>query len=142
MSEKINSYCVVCGKGYHLCMSCKDAMSLAPYKVLTDTSEHYKIYQVIKGYNSKVYSKKEAKEILSNLDLTDKDTFIKSVLNKINEIMADVKAATTTKSNKDNINVEVTTTETSDVVETKDNVANATKSTTSRKKRVKSVETE
>ena len=91
MSETINSKCVVCGKGYHLCVSCKDAMKLRPYRVLTDTSEHYKIFQIIKAYNEGIYSKNDARKALSNIDISDKDTFVESVRNKINEILADDK---------------------------------------------------
>ena len=93
MAEKNNSTCAICGKGYHLCMSCKDKMKLTPWKVLTDTSEHYKIFQVVRGFCTGIYSKEDAKKALKNVDLSDKDTFIESVKNKIDEIMMDEESA-------------------------------------------------
>lgn len=94
MSEKNNSKCVVCGKGYYLCMSCKDKMKLSPYRVLTDTSEHYKILQIIKSYNEGIYNKKDAQKALSNIDVSDKDTYVESVRKTLDKILADDKDTT------------------------------------------------
>lgn len=91
MSEKNNSKCVVCGKCYYLCMSCKDKMKLRPYRVLTDTSEHYKIFQIIKAYNEGIYNKKDAQKALFNIDVSDKDTYVESVRKTLNKILADDK---------------------------------------------------
>lgn len=74
MAEKINATCSICGKGYHLCMSCHDMMSLTPWKKHTDTAEHYKIYQILHGYSTGVYTKAEAKTKLKNVDLSDFDS--------------------------------------------------------------------
>ena len=37
-------------------------MRLSPWKIHTDTAEHYKIYQIIHGLSTNAYSKAEAKE--------------------------------------------------------------------------------
>lgn len=105
MAEKINATCAICGKGYHLCMSCKDMISLTPWKKHTDTSEHYKIYQIIHGYSTKVYTKAEAKAKLKNVDLSDFDTLrdnIKSVITDIMDadVAAPVKKVTRTRKTK------------------------------------------
>lgn len=93
MAEKINATCAICGKGYHLCMSCKDMISLTPWKKHTDTSEHYKIYQIIHGYSTKVYTKAEAKDKLKKVDLSDFDTLRDNIKSVITDIMdADVAA--------------------------------------------------
>lgn len=93
MAEKINATCAICGKGYHLCMSCKDMISLTPWKKHTDTSEHYKIYQIIHGYSTKVYTKAEAKDKLKKVDLSDFDTLRDNIKAVITDIMdADVAA--------------------------------------------------
>lgn len=84
-----NSVCSVCGKGYHLCVSCKEKIKVQPWKVVTDTSEHYKIFQIIRAYNTGIYTKDEAKEKLSHVDLNDMNTFIKSIKDKINEILTE-----------------------------------------------------
>lgn len=105
MAEKINATCAICGKGYHLCMSCKDMISLTPWKKHTDTSEHYKIYQIIHGYSTKVYTKAEAKAKLKKVDLSDFDTLrdnIKAVITDIMDVdvAAPVKKVTRTRKTK------------------------------------------
>lgn len=105
MAEKINATCAICGKGYHLCMSCKDMISLTPWKKHTDTSEHYKIYQIIHGYSTKVYTKAEAKAKLKKVDLSDFDTLrdnIKAVITDIMgvDVAAPVKRVTRTRKTK------------------------------------------
>ena len=105
MAEKINATCAICGKGYHLCMSCKDMISLTPWKKHTDTSEHYKIYQIIHGYSTKVYTKAEAKNKLKKVDLSDFDTLRDNIKAVITDIMgsgvtAPVKKVTRTRKTK------------------------------------------
>ena len=105
MAEKINATCAICGKGYHLCMSCKDMISLTPWKKHTDTSEHYKIYQIIHGYSTKMYTKAEAKVKLKKVDLSDFDTLrdnIKAVITDIMgvDVAAPVKRVTRTRKTK------------------------------------------
>lgn len=105
MAEKINATCAICGNGYHLCMSCKDMISLTPWKKHTDTSEHYKIYQIIHGYSTKVYTKAEAKVKLKKVDLSDFDTLrdnIKSVITDIMgaDVAAPIKKVTRTRKTK------------------------------------------
>ena len=105
MAEKINATCAICGKGYHLCMSCNDMISLTPWKKHTDTSEHYKIYQIIHGYSTKVYTKAEAKVKLKKVDLSDFDTLrdnIKAVITDIMgvDVAAPVKKVTRTRKTK------------------------------------------
>ena len=63
-------------------------MALQPWKIHTDTAEHYKIYQVLLGYNTKVYDIAEAKAKLLNIDLSDKDTYATEIKEVINEILA------------------------------------------------------
>ena len=89
MSEQINAYCTICGNGYHMCLSCKDKMRMSPWKMHTDSAEHYKIHQIIYGLSTKVYTEDEALLKLKNVDLSDLETFkpnikaiIKGVLEK------------------------------------------------------------
>ena len=86
MAEKINAYCSICGKGYYVCNSCNEFMRLSPWKIHTDTAEHYKIYQIIHGLSTNVYSKAEAKEKLANVgqsDLEDLRENIKAIIKDI-----------------------------------------------------------
>lgn len=88
MSEHINATCTVCGKGYYMCLSCKDKMKLSPWKMYTDSAEHYKIHQIIHGFSTKVYTEDEVKAKLKNVDLSDLETFkpnIKAIIKDILE---------------------------------------------------------
>ena len=145
MAERINAYCKICNSGYHMCLSCKDTMKLAPWKTDTDTPEHYKIYQILSGYNLGKYTKEEAKERFKNVDLSDIDTFKDGIKNKIFEIVKE--------ENKEIVqiqNIEETENKTLKEVEEKipeENVISKKSSyvntkTSSKKKYVKSVETE
>ena len=84
-----NALCSICGKGYYKCLSCKDSMSLSPWKIHTDTSEHYKVYQIIHGYSTGVYDKEEARLKLQMVDLSDLNSFRKHIKSLIKDILDD-----------------------------------------------------
>jgi uncharacterized CHY-type Zn-finger protein len=85
---KINAYCGVCGKGYYMCLACKDVMQSEPWKTYTDTSEHYKIFQILYGNSTGVYTDIEARDRLLNVDLSDKDTFLDNVQKHIDRLLS------------------------------------------------------
>lgn len=87
MAVKNNAICAVCGKEYYVCVSCKDFMNLQPWKLHTDTSEHYKIYQIIHGYSTGVFNEEDAKQRLNNVDLSDLDSLRENIKNTINKII-------------------------------------------------------
>ncbi len=87
MNQTNNAVCAICGKEYYMCMSCKETRSLHPWKLHTDTSEHYKIYQVLRGYTTGKYSRLETEERLNNIDLSDLNTLKDNIRNTINDIM-------------------------------------------------------
>lgn len=87
MQEKNNSFCAICNEPYYLCLSCKDKIKLKPYKVHTDTAEHYKIFEILRGYNLGLLNKEKAKKMLGKVDLSDKETFKDNIKEKIEEIM-------------------------------------------------------
>ena len=87
MAEKNNSICSICGKGYHACLSCRDSIQLTPWKIHTDTAEHYKIFQIIRGFSTGVYDKREAKEKLKNVDLNDLNELRPNIKKIIKDIM-------------------------------------------------------
>lgn len=87
MAEKNNATCAICGKPYHVCISCKDVVSVNPWKKHTDTSEHYKVYQILHGYSTGVYTKEEAKKKFEAVDMSDLSTFRTGVKKAIEEIM-------------------------------------------------------
>ena len=63
-----NAKCAICGKDYYVCMSCKDRIRLKPWTVYTDTPECYKIFQIIHGYSTGVYTREETKQKLQNIE--------------------------------------------------------------------------
>ena len=94
MGMENNATCSICGRGYRMCISCKDLINMNPWKKHTDTSEHYKIYQVIHGFSTGMYTKEEAKFKLQMIDLSDFDSLRDNIKNIINEIMGKNEDAT------------------------------------------------
>ena len=87
MAEKYNATCSICGRPYYKCISCKDTMALNPWKAFCDTAEHYKVHQVIRGFNSGVYTKDEAKNKLNNIDLFDIELFRPNIKQIVDDIL-------------------------------------------------------
>lgn len=91
MAQKNNAHCTICGKPYYVCMSCLDAMRLTPWKIHTDTAEHFKVSQVVHGVSTNVYTKDEAKIKLQNINLDDIDTFKPHIKKIIEDILKEDK---------------------------------------------------
>lgn len=109
MAQEINHYCIICGKGYHACDSCAEVKTFQPWRVLTDSSEHWKIYMTIKDFNDGIISKDEAAKQLQNCDLTGRERFKPSAKASIDKILSDdkktVKKANRGKISTDDISV-------------------------------------
>lgn len=90
MAERYNATCSICGRPYYKCISCKDAMALNPWKILCCSSQHYQVHQVIKGRNSGVYTKDEAKNKLKNIDI-DIDDFKPNIRQIVEDILREDK---------------------------------------------------
>ena len=91
MAEKNNAVCSICGNSYYLCMSCRDSIKVNPWKIHTDTSEHYKVYQIIHGLSTNVYTKDEAKTKLKNVNLDDMNSFRPHIKEIIKDILKEDK---------------------------------------------------
>ena len=87
MAEKDNAVCAICGKGYHKCLSCKDKMAAAPWKLHCCSAEHYKIYQILHGNTVGVFTNAEAKKRLKRVDLSDLSELREDKQAKINELL-------------------------------------------------------
>lgn len=87
MSGKNNSTCSICGEPYYLCISCRDKMAAAPWKMHCDTAEHYKVYQIISGYNAGIYTQDEAQKRFEKVDLSDMHRFREHIRAIIEEIL-------------------------------------------------------
>ena len=92
MVENNNATCSICGKAYHLCLSCSDTMKLRPWKTYTDTQECFKVFQVVRGFSTGVYTKEEAKEKLQNVDLKDINSFRPHIKKIVKDILKEEKA--------------------------------------------------
>ena len=79
MGEQNNATCSICGNPYHLCLSCKDSMKLHPRKIHCCSPDCYKIFQVVKGYNTGVYTKEEFKSKLKNIDLSNLENYKENI---------------------------------------------------------------
>lgn len=91
VAEKNNATCSICGKSYHKCLSCRDSMKLQPWKMYTDSAEHYKVFQAVRGYNTSIYTKDEFKSKLKNIDLSDLESYEENVKALIKDVLKDKK---------------------------------------------------
>lgn len=91
MAEKNNATCSICGNPYYVCMSCKDTMSIHPWKAFCDTAPHYQVFQIVRGYNTNVYTKDEAKDKLKNVNLEDIDSFRPHIKKIVEDILKEEK---------------------------------------------------
>ncbi|MDE6530880.1 MAG: hypothetical protein K2K96_08910 [Lachnospiraceae bacterium] len=87
MANQETATCVVCGRQYRACLSCKNQINLKPWKSITDTMECYKIFLVITQYNNGYTSREEARKQLEAIPYNE-DILSESVRNKIKEIMS------------------------------------------------------
>lgn len=74
-SKKINHWCVLCGAGYHSCDKCDNQSTFTPWRTLTDTLEHFKIFMILKDYNNRKIDRESARELLSAFDLSGWKTY-------------------------------------------------------------------
>ena len=95
MKEQNNASCSICGSPYHLCLSCKDFMKLQPWKIHCCSSECYKTFQIVKGFNNGVYTKEEAREKFKNVDLRKLNDFIPHIKKIVKDILKEEKTVET-----------------------------------------------
>ena len=85
-----NAKCSICGQDYEICNSCLAQKTFKPWRRVTDTIGHYKIYLAIHGYTLSK-DKEKAKEELKNCDLSKLNTFNPDIKAVIEEIMKEPK---------------------------------------------------
>lgn len=106
-----NAVCSICGKAYHLCLSCSDAMKLHPWKTYTDSQNCFQVFQVVRGFSTGVYTKDEAKKKLQNVDLKDINSFRPHIKKIVKDILKEdkpiVRAVEEVESVKETVETEV-----------------------------------
>lgn len=85
MEQNINAYCAICGTGYHVCNSCLKESSFKPWRTVTDTMEHYKIYLALHEYTL-TGDKNRGNAYLKSCDLSDLNAFLPEIKKVIGEI--------------------------------------------------------
>lgn len=132
-----NAVCSICGKAYHLCLSCSDAMKLHPWKTYTDTQECFKVFQVVRGFSTGVYTKDEAKEKLQNVDLKDVNSFRPHIKKIVKDILKEEKVVVENTEKIENTVVEDVVEISEIKVEETESAENVVKPTVSRKRNYK-----
>ncbi|MCI8327326.1 MAG: hypothetical protein HFI37_06080 [Lachnospiraceae bacterium] len=85
MKKQTLATCSICGKTYKICNSCSSLKTITPWRSITDSMEHYKIYLAIHGYTTSK-DREKSKTELQHCDLSGLENFnpeIKSVIGKI-----------------------------------------------------------
>lgn len=78
--------CTICNNEYEVCNTCKNQKIFKPWRTVTDTIEHYKIYLTIHGYTV-TKNKEQARKELENCDLSGLESFNPEIKSVIKEIM-------------------------------------------------------
>ncbi len=101
-NQSTNAYCSICGKPYKVCRTCAEQKTFKPWRTVTDTIEHYKIYLAIHGYTVS-NNKERAMTELEKCDLSGLKTFNPEIQKAIKEILSKpkVQKSVTKKENAD-----------------------------------------
>ena len=79
--------CIICGKPYKTCLSCKKEITIKPWRNITDKVECYQIFLVLSQYNNGHIKKDEAKKQLEKIKY-DINELKPSVRDAIEEIIS------------------------------------------------------
>lgn len=94
MAEKHNATCSICDSGYHVCYSCKDSIQLQPWKIHCCSTDCYKVFQVVRGFSTGVYTKDEFKSKLQNIDLSNLENYREHIKSLIKDTLKEEKPVT------------------------------------------------
>lgn len=104
-NKKYNATCSICGKPYNMCNSCRHDSPII-WKKFCDTAEHYKIYQIVHGYTTGIYTDAEAAKRLGNVNLSDLDELKPNIRDIINNIKNNIEKTKKRKVSKKTENTE------------------------------------
>lgn len=100
MGEAKKATCSICGKKYDLCLSCRNELSVRPWKEVADTETCYKLYMCLLQFNNGYLTKEEAKKQIENINYNPKE-LRDSVRENISKVLSSSKPVKKT-SEKDN----------------------------------------
>ena len=86
-----NRTCLVCGTDYEYCSSCRNGLNQPVWRNIFDTENCKMIFATVSDYAQKVITKEAAKKALDKCDLSQTDSYKKSIKALINEITAEKK---------------------------------------------------
>lgn len=87
MNGRPNLTCAVCGQPYYCCPDSLSVKSFTPWKRITDTLDHYRIFLIIQDYTNGTISRDEAAAKLSACDLAHKAAFREDIRTAIDTIL-------------------------------------------------------
>ena len=108
MRKKMRN-CIVCGKEYEYCNSCRSHASFPAWMAIYHNENCRNIMSIATEYMAGNLTKTEAKNKLDGCDLTDKRSFKESVAKVVNEICTTKKVNKTEKESIKKPDVEIDT---------------------------------
>ena len=87
MAENNNATCSICGSEYYVCLSCRDKMKLQPYKIHCCSADCFKVFQVVRGFSTNVYTKDEFRSKLKNIDLSNLENYREHIKALIKDVL-------------------------------------------------------
>ena len=84
--DYINAHCAICGAGYHVCQSCLETRQFKPWRTVTDTVSHFKIFSILHDFEIRSVGRQAARDALTECDLSDLDTYLPEIQARIEEI--------------------------------------------------------
>ena len=82
-----NKKCLLCGTEFKFCPTCQQKSSADAWKNIFDSENCRKIFHVACDFAQKAIDANEAKKILSECDLSNKDSFKSDIKAFVNEII-------------------------------------------------------
>ena len=82
-----------------------DTIKVKPYRAYTDTAECFKVFQIVRGFSTGVYTKDEAREKFKNVDLKDVNSFRPHIRDIIKDIVREEKTVVKTVEKVEDVDV-------------------------------------
>lgn len=87
MGRQNNRTCIICGKQYHYCPNCGEDAGKPTWYFVFDGQNCHDIYDVCTNYRDGKIDVAKAYELISNLDISEINSFQEATRAQINEII-------------------------------------------------------